>query len=172
MSLTTCGAPGCFLITVLLLGHEPGYALVSGSVQIRWYVDILKRVSTFEGFCCFPIFPTFLWNPSPCFPCVSRIIHFFSFKMWKILLSSLAATAFADSFSTVHEKRNPHTGHAWKTRSIPNDAYIPVRIGLTQSNLDEGYDHLMNVAHPSSKVCKSHTGFANQIRVHAAKKLS
>lgn len=45
----------------------------------------------------------------------------------------------------VHEKRDAPL-HGWsKTDRLEKDAVIPMRIGLTQTNLDKGYDMLMEV---------------------------
>lgn len=63
----------------------------------------------------------------------------------------------------LHETRGasstgqPNGVRHWKrgTRLDP-DAIIPLRIGLTQTNLDLGYDKLMDVAHPSSEKFGSH----------------
>ncbi|KAF7909907.1 uncharacterized protein EAF01_003625 [Botrytis porri] len=49
-----------------------------------------------------------------------------------------------------HEKRNaPHT--QWMKRDrIASTALLPVRIGLSQGNLEKGHDFLMDVSHPES----------------------
>ncbi|KAF7935516.1 hypothetical protein BELL_1052g00020 [Botrytis elliptica] len=49
-----------------------------------------------------------------------------------------------------HEKRNiPHT--QWMKRDrIASTTLLPVRIGLSQSNLEKGHDFLMDVSHPKS----------------------
>lgn len=50
----------------------------------------------------------------------------------------------------LHEKRNSFG--AWrKTTRVDANAIIPLRIGLTQTNLHTGYDRLMEVSHPSSE---------------------
>lgn len=62
-----------------------------------------------------------------------------------MLLSALFFVAVAAAAPAnrlvVHEKRSipEHV----KRQRVHGDAIIPVRIGLTQSNLDEGYAHLM-----------------------------
>lgn len=48
----------------------------------------------------------------------------------------------------VHERRaviDPTKGDR-----VPGDAVIPVRIGLKQSNLEDGYDAVMDVSDPAS----------------------
>jgi len=37
-----------------------------------------------------------------------------------------------------------------KRSKLPNGHILPMRIGLTQSGLEEGHDWLMDVAHPES----------------------
>lgn len=51
---------------------------------------------------------------------------------------------------TLHEKRE--SSHpAWVKRSeVPTGAKLPVRIGLSQSNLDKGHDLLMDISTHSS----------------------
>ena len=68
--------------------------------------------------------------------------------MWGLLLSTLAVTAAAAptwSGSVVHEKRTVSQYAGRKTARVESDAIVPVRIGLTQRNLDQGYDYLMEV---------------------------
>ncbi|KAE8454178.1 hypothetical protein EG329_005103 [Mollisiaceae sp. DMI_Dod_QoI] len=52
----------------------------------------------------------------------------------------------------VHEKRE-HQLNKWSRRSVKlnRDAIIPMSVGLTQRNLNQGYDFLMDVSHPESK---------------------
>jgi len=52
----------------------------------------------------------------------------------------------------LHEKREAQTSK-WTRRSeikLNRDAVIPISIGLTQRNLNNGYDLLMEVSHPES----------------------
>lgn len=58
----------------------------------------------------------------------------------------------------VHEKRAlPALGRGDR---VDPDSIIPVRIGLKQSNLDSGYDRLMEVSHPSSENYGKHLSAA------------
>lgn len=59
------------------------------------------------------------------------------------VLSLVAAVASAAH--VLHEKRE--VGHAqWTKRSrLEPDRILPMRIGLTQSNLEKGHDYLMDV---------------------------
>lgn len=54
----------------------------------------------------------------------------------------------------LHEKRQAPSLH--RRERVQADAIIPVRIGLKQSNLDSGYDRLMEVSHPSSEKYGQH----------------
>ena len=77
-------------------------------------------------------------------PPVTLIMHFLSLAV----IGSLAAGGLAaptQATHVVHESRHelPST---WVKRSAHEaDALLPVRIGLTQGNLDRGYDLLMEV---------------------------
>ncbi|MCJ1282915.1 Tripeptidyl-peptidase sed1 [Xylographa opegraphella] len=53
----------------------------------------------------------------------------------------------------LHERRSKHMAKAWTKRSkLSPEAKLPMRIGLTQSNLDKGHDLLMEVSmHDSPK---------------------
>lgn len=50
----------------------------------------------------------------------------------------------------VHEKRSEASSPWVKGPKVDKDAILPIRIGLTQSNLENGYDHLMDVYVSSS----------------------
>lgn len=63
------------------------------------------------------------------------------------LIGTLAAVASAAPLTanTVHERRD-YVPSAWTKRDrLESTAMVPVRIGLTQSNLEKGYDLLMGV---------------------------
>lgn len=73
-----------------------------------------------------------------------------------LLASALAAPHAA--LRVVHEKRElPAFGRGDR---VDPDAIIPVRIGLKQSNLDSGYERLMEVSHPSSENYGKHLSAA------------
>lgn len=64
-----------------------------------------------------------------------------------LAVSALAASVAAIPASThvLHEKRS-HVPHEWEKRSkVASTAKMPMRVGLTQRNLDRGYDLLMEV---------------------------
>ena len=68
---------------------------------------------------------------------------------------ALAACALAlpkSSRHVVHERRNK--GSVWVPKedyTVDKNFKLPVRIGLTQSNLHLGHDMLMKVSEPDSK---------------------
>jgi len=66
-------------------------------------------------------------------------------------LAACASAAPALSSHVVHEKREVQL-EKWSKRDVKltRDALIPMSVGLTQRNLDNGYDFLMDVSHPES----------------------
>lgn len=69
--------------------------------------------------------------------------------MWQYLLSALAATTIAAPTRpdrVLHEKRTARNGVIrLRSSRLEHDAIVPVRIALTQRNIDQGYDYLMEV---------------------------
>ena len=60
-------------------------------------------------------------------------------------LATLSAAAPTTVKHVLHEERvNPHRDWT-KSSRIEGSAIIPMRIGLTQNNLEKGYDYLMEV---------------------------
>jgi tripeptidyl-peptidase I len=50
----------------------------------------------------------------------------------------------------LHERRSTSPSSWVPTARVEGDTIIPVRIGLTQQNLDKGYDYLMELSDPKS----------------------
>ena len=75
-------------------------------------------------------------------------------------LALYVSAAPAPSNHVVHEKREVQLGK-WSKRSVKlnRDTTIPISIGLTQRNLDSGYDLLMDVSHPTSPNYGKHWSF-------------
>ncbi|EFX06237.1 alkaline serine protease [Grosmannia clavigera kw1407] len=76
-----------------------------------------------------------------------------------LLLAATAGLALASPVSrrevpathTLHERHAPHWAEHWSKRSkVPDDAVLPMRIGLTQQNLAAGHDRLMEISTPGS----------------------
>ncbi|KAK5129907.1 hypothetical protein LTR08_002708 [Meristemomyces frigidus] len=78
-------------------------------------------------------------------------------------LAFASALALPSTHHVVHEKRRTPVLHP-RVRLDPN-AVIPIRIALKQSNLETGYDRLMEVSHPSSPSYGQHLAAEE---VHAA----
>nr|POF26206.1 tripeptidyl-peptidase sed1 [Quercus suber] len=76
-----------------------------------------------------------------------------------LIVSASVAVAFASpiiSNYVLHEKRAQHeTGWA-KVEALDRRALLPMRIGLTQRNLDKGYQWLEDVSHPESEKYGKH----------------
>ena len=65
-------------------------------------------------------------------------------------LFSIATSLPAPASHVVHEERDD-IPHRWiKLDRVSKRAKLPVRIGLTQSNLDDAHEHLLSVANPDS----------------------
>jgi tripeptidyl-peptidase I len=56
----------------------------------------------------------------------------------------------------LHERHLPHWGEQWSKRHrLPGTAVLPVRIGLRQSNLQEGHEKLMDMFVSALDVARS-----------------
>lgn len=71
-----------------------------------------------------------------------------------LLLGALATRVLAAPATPhdyiVHERRDALPTSWSEERRLDRSATLPMRIGLTQSNLDRGHDLLMEVSHPES----------------------
>ena len=65
-----------------------------------------------------------------------------------LLFLATTAVAAPTNSHVLHEKRG--FSDAVRRGKVDPEAIIPIRLALTQSNLDSGYDHLMSVSHPES----------------------
>ncbi|KAN0112550.1 subtilisin-like protein [Hyaloscypha variabilis] len=65
-------------------------------------------------------------------------------------IAALSNAAPAPIKHVLHEKRQTPSSDWVKVARIEGTAILPMRIGLTQSNLDKGHDLLMEVSHPDS----------------------
>ncbi|KAK4549497.1 hypothetical protein LTR36_006494 [Oleoguttula mirabilis] len=86
-----------------------------------------------------------------------------------LLLPSIGAASPITPYGyELHEAR-PNAGRNLhrRTASVHPDAVIPVQIGLTQSNLDEGYNRLMDVSHPTSSGYGKHLSAAEVNNIFA-----
>jgi tripeptidyl-peptidase-1 len=67
-----------------------------------------------------------------------------------LYLSAFAVALPAPASHVVHEERDEIPSRWIKRDRVPAHAKLPVRIGLTQSNLDNAHEHLFDVANPDS----------------------
>ena len=74
------------------------------------------------------------------------------------VLSALVTGAFAaPSFTHVQHEERTSLPPGWeKHEKLPSSEILPMRIALTQSNLDKAYDYLMEVSHPASEKYGQH----------------
>jgi tripeptidyl-peptidase-1 len=59
--------------------------------------------------------------------------------------AALSGAAPAPVKHVLHEKREERSLDWVKGDRVESNAILPVRIGLTQNNLEKGYDYLMDV---------------------------
>ena len=72
------------------------------------------------------------------------------------VLLSLTTASPVVAPHVVHEKRDS-LPQGWVRRySVDGTAELPMRIAITQSNLDRGHDWLMEVSHPESNKYGKH----------------
>lgn len=64
---------------------------------------------------------------------------------FQFVLVAVAAAVPASLKHVLHEKRDVPASDWVKSGRVEADAILPMRIGLTQTNLDNGYDYLMDV---------------------------
>lgn len=62
-----------------------------------------------------------------------------------VALAALAGAVPAPIKHVLHEKRDRQSIDWVKGARVERDAVLPIRIGLTQNNLEKGYDLLMDV---------------------------
>lgn len=67
-----------------------------------------------------------------------------------VAAAPLAAAVPMAPRHVLHEERATHDGKWTRTARVESSAILPVRIGLTQRNLDQGHALLMEVSHPDS----------------------
>ncbi|KAJ5745382.1 subtilisin-like protein [Penicillium odoratum] len=67
-----------------------------------------------------------------------------------LAIAALTEAAPATVKHVLHEKRDRQSYDWVKAGRVESDSVLPVRIGLSQNNLEKGYDLLMEVSHPDS----------------------
>ena len=97
----------------------------------------------------------------------------FSIMIRKLTVIGLALSAFATAAPTsaphvVHEERDVVSDDRWmRLGRVPSHARFPVRVGLTQSNLDDAHEHLIDVSSPASPNYAKHCTCTKYGYVHA-----
>ena len=78
-------------------------------------------------------------------------MHFKTLSLVALGALSQLSSALPSPGHSIHEKREI-PGSKWTKRErVPSSARLPVRVGLSQANLDRAHDYLMDVSDPSSK---------------------
>ena len=80
-------------------------------------------------------------------------MRFSSFTLLALIGGAVASPA---STHVLHEKREHLPPGWWRHHKLPGHHRLPIRIGLTQSNLDKADDYLMQVSHPTSEKYAQH----------------
>lgn len=71
--------------------------------------------------------------------------------LWKysaVIATVITLTLAVPPTHVVHEERESNLARWVKRDRVLKDAKLPMRIGLSQSNLDKVHDYLMDVSHP------------------------
>ena len=80
---------------------------------------------------------------------------FLALLITEFLVSGCLAAPFTQHH-VVHEKRNTHPAGWIRRGELDNSAILPMRIALSQSNLDKGHEWLMTVSNPGSEKYGEH----------------
>ncbi len=80
-------------------------------------------------------------------------MRFSSFTLLALIGSAVASPA---STHVLHEKRHHLPSGWWRHHKLQGSHIIPIRIGLTQSNLDKADDYLLEISHPTSEKYGQH----------------
>lgn len=67
-----------------------------------------------------------------------------------VLVALVPAVVALPDTHVVHERRDVTSARWVKRGRVRPEAILPIRIGMTQRNLDKGHEFLMDVSHPAS----------------------
>lgn len=82
--------------------------------------------------------------------CSLQIMHFSFIAISALFAGAIAAPAVNSKRHVIHERRE-RVPTGWKKEAkFPSHATLPMRFGLSQSNLHRADEYLMDVSHPSS----------------------
>lgn len=93
----------------------------------------------------------YLKGPVPCFDHVRSVgisipvVMFVRQICVALAIAALTGAAPSTVKHVLHEKRDKRAYDWVKGDRVHSDAVLPVRIGLSQNNLEKGYDYLMEV---------------------------
>ena len=79
-----------------------------------------------------------------------QIMRFSLISVCGLLAVAIAAPTSNSKRHVVHERRDRLPSQWRRSAKLHGDSYLPMRIALTQSNLDRADEFLMDVAHPES----------------------
>jgi len=77
-------------------------------------------------------------------------MHFSLLAVCGVLTGAISAPTSNSMRNVVHERRQHLPAHWKRNAKLHGDSYLPMRIALTQSNLDKADEFLMDVSHPKS----------------------
>jgi tripeptidyl-peptidase-1 len=77
-------------------------------------------------------------------------MHFSLLTVCGLLTAAIAAPTTNSRRRAVHERRERLPAHWKRNAKLDGDSHLPLRIALTQSNLDKADEFLMDVSHPES----------------------
>ena len=90
-------------------------------------------------------------------------MHLSLISVCSLLAAAIAAPAADTKRHVVHERRERLPAHWKRSAKLHGDSNLPMRIALTQSNLDRADEFLMDVAHPESPNYGKHVCILNFI---------
>lgn len=77
-------------------------------------------------------------------------MHFLLITIGSLLVGAIAAPTVNSKRHVVHERRGSLPTHWRKDAELHRDSVLPMRIALSQRNLDRAEEFLMDVSHPDS----------------------
>jgi tripeptidyl-peptidase-1 len=78
------------------------------------------------------------------------IMHFSLIAVCGLLTAAIATPTANSKRHVVHERRERLPAHWKRSTKLHGDSSLPMRIALTQNNLDRADEFLMDIAHPES----------------------
>jgi hypothetical protein len=81
------------------------------------------------------------------------VLHIMLFSLifvYSLLAVAIAAPTSNSKRHVIHERRDRLLTHWRKRATLHGDSHLPMRIALTQSNIEKTDEFLMGVSHPES----------------------